>query len=600
MSDDVRPGPDGERIYRGIAAAGGVVHARVVVLRQAAPEVTQRTIPEGEIESERIRFQEALVETRQQIQHIQHKVSEAMGAQEAGIFDAHLLTLEDPTLTQQVLRRITKDGVNAEWAFQEVINQYAAALQAVEDEYLRERAADIRDIGLRVLNNLMGLAAEQGLSRLAHPAIIVAHDLAPSTTAMLDRRTVLGFVTEAGGVTSHTAIMARKLRIPAVVGLPEATRRVRSGDYALVDGHGGALVINPTDATLFQYGQIRERRAALDQRLLDLREQPAVTLDGHRMVLAANIDEPGDVAEAWQAGAEGIGLFRTEYLFLRPGELPDETAQTAAYRAAAEAAAPHAVVIRTMDLGGDKLFPGATPEANPFLGWRAIRISLAHRDWFAAQIRSILRASAFGTVRLMYPMISSLEELIDANAILEECRRDLRKEGIPFDDAMEVGMMIEVPGAALIAHQLAPHVDFFSLGTNDLTQYTLAVDRMNERVASLHRFGHPAVLRLIALTVQAARAHGCRVSACGEAAGDPIFIPLFVGLGVDELSATASVLPEAKFLVRRLKFTEAVALAESALANGSAAEVERQSRNLAESVAPELFSDRSYSPTSKV
>ena len=592
MNDEVRNASGGERIYRGTPAAGGVVHARILVLRQAAPEVAQRTIAESQVESERIRFQDALIETRRQIQNIQHKVSEAMGAQEAGIFDAHLLTLEDPTLTQQVIRRMTNDRVNAEWAFQEVINQYAAALQAVEDEYLRERAADIRDIGHRVLNNLMGLAAEQGLARLTQPSIIVAHDLAPSTTAMLDRRVVLGFVTESGGVTSHTAIMARKLRIPAIVGLSEATRRVHSGDYALIDGHGGALIINPTDATLFQYGQIRERRAALDQRLLDLREQPAVTLDGHRIVLAANIDEPGDVAEARQVGAEGIGLFRTEYLFLKPGELPDEEAQTAAYRSAAEAAAPNAVVIRTMDLGGDKLFPGATPEANPFLGWRAIRISLVHRDWFAAQIRSVLKASAFGKVRLMYPMISSLEELVAANAILEECRQEFRKDGIPFDEELQVGMMIEVPGAALIANQLAPHVDFFSLGTNDLTQYTLAVDRMNERVASLHRFGHPAVLRLIALTVQAARAHGCRVSACGEAAGDPAFIPLFVGLGVDELSATASVLPEAKFLVRRLKYTEAVALAESALANGSAAEVERQSRTLAQSVAPELFSDR--------
>ncbi len=592
MSDDVRTGSNGERLFRGIAAAGGVVHARVLVLRQAAPEVAQRTIPEDGIEAERLRFQEALLETRRQIQKIQHKVSEAMGAQEAGIFDAHLLTLEDPNLTQQVVRRMTNDRVNAEWAFHEVINQYAAALQAVEDEYLRERAADIRDIGNRVLNNLMGLAAEQGLARMTQPSIVIAHDLAPSTTAMLDRSKVLGFVTEAGGVTSHTAIMARKLRIPAIVGLSEATRRVQSGDYALVDGHGGALIINPTDATLFQYGQIRERRAALDQRLLDLREQPAVTLDGHRMVLAANIDEPGDVIEAQRVGAEGIGLFRTEYLFLRPGELPDEAAQTTAYRMAAEAAAPHAVVIRTMDLGGDKLFPGATIEANPFLGWRAIRISLAHRDWFAAQLRATLRASAFGKVRLMYPMISSLEELVDANAILEICREELRNEGVSFDEGMEVGMMIEVPGAALIANQLAPHVDFFSLGTNDLTQYTLAVDRMNERVASLHRFGHPAVLRLIDLTVQAARRHGCRVSACGEAAGDPAFIPLFVGLGVEELSATASVLPEAKFLMRRLKYTEAVALAESALAQGSADEVERQSRALAESVAPELFSDR--------
>ena len=584
--------PSGERVFRGIAAAGCVVHARVMVLRQTAPEVVRHSLSAEGVEAEVRRFQNAVLETRQQIQEIQHRVSEAMGAEEAGIFDAHLLTLEDPTLLQQVIRRLTTDHVNAEWAFHEVISQYVTALQVLEDEYLRERAADIRDIGHRVLNNLMGLAAEQGLARLTQPSIIIAHDLAPSTTAMLDRTKVLGFVTEAGGVTSHTAIMARKLRIPAIVGLPEATRRLHSGEYALIDGHGGTLTVNPTDATLFQYGQIRERRAAFDQRLSDLRDQPAVTLDGHRLVLAANIDEPGDVAEARLAGAEGIGLFRTEYLFLKPGELPDEAAQTAAYKAAVEAAAPDAVVIRTLDLGGDKLLPGAAPEANPFLGWRAIRISLAHRDWFAVQLRSILRASAFGKVKLMYPMISSVEELREANAILEECRAELRAAGTPFDPDVEVGMMIEVPGAALIAGQFAPHVDFFSLGTNDLTQYTLAVDRMNERVATLHRVAHPGVLQLIHLTVLAARAHGCSVSACGEAAGDPAFIPLLVGLGVDELSATAAVLPEAKFLLRRLKYQEAVHLAEAALTAGTAREIERMSRQVAEQAAPELFSDR--------
>lgn len=592
MSEPVPTSPAGERIYRGIPAAGGVVHARVLVLRQAAPEVSRQSIAADNVVAEKHRFQEALIETRRQIQEIQHKVTEAMGAHEAGIFDAHLLTLEDPSLIQQVHRRVEQELVIAEWAFHEVISQYVSALQVVEDEYLRERAIDIRDIGNRVLNNLMGLAAELGLSRLVEPSIIVAHDLAPSTTAVLDRTKVLGFVTEAGGVTSHTAIMARKLRIPAVVGTPEATRRVHSGEYALVDGHGGQLIVNPTDATLFQYGQIRERRAALDQRLADLRHQPAVTLDGRGLILAANIDEPADIAEARRAGANGIGLFRTEYLFLRPGELPDEAAQTLSYRAAAEAAAPDSVVIRTLDLGGDKLFPGAPSEANPFLGWRAIRISLTHREWFATQIRAILRASAYGKVRLMYPMISGLDELHEANALLEECCAQLRAEGTAFDPEMDVGMMIEVPGAALIADQLAPHVDFFSLGTNDLTQYTLAVDRMNERVARLHRTSHPGVLRLIQMTVQAACVHGIRVSACGEAAGDPALIPLFVGLGVHELSATSSVLPEAKFLIRRLKLTEAEKLAEEALKSGSADDIEQASRDLAKRVAPELFPDR--------
>lgn len=582
----------GERVYRGLAAAGGVVHARMLVLNQSTPSVTEQRLALGEIDGEHRRFQNALVETRRQVQEIQHKVGEAMGANEAGIFDAHLLTLDDPTLIGHVNRRITDDHVNAEWAFQEVISRYVAALQSAEDGYLKERAADIRDIGNRVLNNLLGLATEQGLARLTEPVIVVAHDLAPSTTAVLDRTKVLGFLTEAGGVTSHTAIMARKLRIPAVVGLPDATRRVQSGEYALLDGHGGTLIVNPTDATLFQYGQIRERRAALDKRLADLRDQPAVTIDGQRLILAANIDEPSDWAEARKAGAEGVGLFRTEFLFLKQGEIPDENTQFEAYRNVAEAAAPAPVVIRTLDLGGDKILPGASAEPNSFLGWRAIRISLARRDLFSTQLRAILRASVSGNVRLMYPMISSLDELLAANAVLEECRAELQQRGLPFDSGMEVGMMIEVPSAALIADQLAPHLDFFSLGTNDLTQYTLAVDRLNERVAHLHRASHPAVLRLIQLTVDAAGKHGCWVGACGEAAGDPGYMPLLVGLGVDELSATPAVLPEAKFLLRRLKKSEAVSMAKLAVGCGTAGEVEDLSTALARSVAPELFADR--------
>ena len=580
--------PAGERVYRGIPVAGGVAHAKILRLGQTHHDIPDHTLAEEEVAAELERFQRALVETRRQIADVQNRVKTAMGAHEAGIFDAHLLVLEDPTLLDKVYGRV-RSGTNAETAFRDVTSKYAAALAAMDDDYLRERAADVHDVANRVLGNLLGVVSEADLSRITEPVLIVAPDLSPSTTALLDRSKVLGFATDAGGKTSHTAIMARKLRIPAVVGLGDVTRRVQTGEYALLDGHSGALTVNPTDATLFQYGQIRERRAALEHRLADLREQSAVTMDGTRLILAANIEGPSDIPGVKESGAEGVGLFRTEFLFLNPSIPPDEEQQYAVYREVAAAFAPAPVVIRTLDIGGDKLFAGQHHEANPFLGWRAIRISLADTAIFKPQLRAILRASAHGNVKLMYPMISCLEELLMANRLLEECRAELRQAGVPFDEEMEVGAMIEVPSAALIARTLAQHVDFFSLGTNDLTQYTLAVDRLNARVAHLHTPTHPAVLRLIQLTVEAGHAAGCWVGVCGEMAGDPAVIPLLVGLGVDELSATPAVVPAAKFLLRRLRLDEARTLAQAAMACDSSDEILARSLAVARSVAPELF-----------
>ena len=582
--------PIAERVYQGVPASGGVVHARALRLGAPVPEVVRREVAPDETERELARFREALVVTRHQIREIQNRVSKALGAGEGEIFDAHLLVLDDPTLIDEVTAGIRDRRLNAEYVVSMVADRFAAALGAVEDPYLSERAADVRDVAQRLVRNLTGGMTEEDLSRLSEPVIIVAADLSPSTTALLDRSKVLGFATDAGGTTSHTAIMARKLRLPAVIGLGDVTSHVRNGDDVLLDGHGGGFIVNPTDATLYQYGQMRERRAALEVRLADLRAQPALTLDGVRLTLAANIDEPADVRAVTEAGADGVGLFRTEFLFLNSAEPPGEEAQFQAYRTVAAGVAPAAVVIRTMDLGGDKLPGGGLhPEQNPFLGWRAIRISLMEPALFRTQLRAILRASAHGRVKLMYPMISCLEELRAANAQLDLCRAELRRDGVPFDEELEVGMMIEVPAAALIAGDLAREVDFFSLGTNDLTQYTLAVDRLNQRVAHLHAPTHPAVVRLIRLTVQAAREQGLWVGVCGEAAGDPAVIPLLVGLGVDELSATPAVIPAAKFLLRRLKRTEAVALAESVLNCGTAAEILAASKALARECAPELF-----------
>lgn len=581
----------GERVYRGIPVSAGIAHGRVIVLGDAGRTILKREISPGEVDPELARLQEALARTRRDLLEIQRQVAGALGNEEASIFDAHLLVLEDETALAEVHQLIREKHVNAEAAYHQVTEKYARALGELGDEYLAERAADIRDVAGRVLDHLLGRATENDLRNLPEPVLIVAPDLSPSVTAVLDRSRVLGFATDGGGTTSHTAIVARKLGIPAIVGLGDITSRIRTGEYALLDGHGGTLTVNPTDQTLFEYGQLKQRRAALDERLAALREQPAVTLDGHEIPLAANIDQPDDIPALKASGAHGVGLFRSEFLFLNRRDLPGEEEQYLAYRQVAEAAAPHPAIIRTLDLGGDKL-PAAwarTGEQNPFLGWRAIRISLALPELFQTQLRAILRASAHGKVRIMYPMISGLPELREANACLERCREELRSEGIPFDESLEAGIMIEVPGAALMADVLARESAFFSVGTNDLTGYTLAVDRLNERVAPLFAPTHPGVLKLVRLAVEAAHSQKRWVGVCGEAAGDPSVVPLLLGLGVNELSVTPASVPAVKFLIRRLRLPEAEAAARAALAAESAEDALRISRTLARQAAPELF-----------
>jgi phosphotransferase system enzyme I (PtsI) len=467
-----------------------------------------------------------------------------------------------------------------------------SVLGAVDDAYLRERAADLRDVAGRVLDHLSGAVHEHQLQHLSEPCILVAHDLAPSVTAVLDRKHVLGFATEAGGKTSHTAIMARKMGIPAVVGLGPMLDSLQDGEYALLDGHGGVLTLNPTDQTLFEYGQLKQRRAQFEEKLALLREQPAVTLDGHAIILAANIEGPEDMASVQASGANGIGLFRTEFLFLNRSSPPTEEEQFEAYRAVASQTRPgQEAIIRTLDLGGDKM-PGdlhRDGEPNPFLGWRAIRISLDCPELFRGQLRAILRAGCHGKVRILFPMVSSIEELRAAQAILASCKEELRAEGIPFCDTVPVGVMIEIPSAALIAEDLARESDFLSIGTNDLTGYTLAVDRLNERVARLYQPTHPAVVRLIHMTVQAANRHGRPVGVCGEMAGEPALVPLLVGLGVHELSVTPALIPAVKFLLRRLRISETREIAEFALTCNTGIEIHQRSREIARTAAPNLF-----------
>lgn len=584
----------GEKILRGIPVSPGVSRGKLLVLRKSDAAIPRRELAESDLAAETDRLERALVDTRHQILEVQRKVREVLGADEGSIFDAHLLVLEDRVLVDEVGRLIFKEHVNAEFAYHTVAEKYAAALAAVDDEYLRERVADMRDVAARVLSNLQGRAHGADLRHLNEPCIIVIHDLTPSDTAQMDRQNVLGFCTDIGSKTSHTAIMARSLKLPAVVGLKSATKDLESADYALLDGFNGLVIVNPTDQTLFEYGQLVRRQVSLEEKLRDVLPQPAVTLDAHRVSLLANIEQASDADAVRASGADGVGLFRTEYLFINRGAPPSEEDQFQAYRQVAAALRPSPVVIRTLDLGGDKFLSHlAVPtEMNPFLGWRAIRFCLQQQDIFAAQLRAILRASAEGNVKMMYPMISGLDELNEANALVEACKAELRAKGQPFDEQMEIGAMIEIPSAALAASSLARRVKFFSIGTNDLIQYSLAVDRMNERIAHLYDPTHPAILQLIHMTVTAARKSHVRVSVCGEMAGDPVLVPLLVGMGVDELSAAPPLVPAVKYLVRRLKLVETQELANFALNCESSSEILARCEALGRAAAPSLFESR--------
>jgi phosphotransferase system enzyme I (PtsI) len=581
----------GERILRGIPVSAGVCRGKILVLDKPRQAIEKRDLPEAEIPGELNRLQQALIKTREQLQEVQRQLTQSLGAGQASIFDAHLLVLEDPSVIDEVVRVVQQDKVNAEFAFHQITERYIGALAKVEDEYLRERATDMRDVSSRVMNQLLGVNDHMDLAHLTEPCIIIAHDLTPSKTAQLDRKNVLGFATDIGSRTSHTAIMARSLRIPAVVGLKNASQLLTNGEYALLDGFNGNIVVNPTDQTLFEYGQLVRKQVSLEEKLRDALNQHAVTLDNHHIFISANIEQAGDIEAVRNSGAEGVGLFRTEYLFLNRDISPTEEEQYQAYRQVAAALKPNPVVIRTLDLGGDKLLTslGIPLEMNPFLGWRAIRYCLQQEDVFRAQLRAILRASVEGNLKIMYPMISGLDELNQANAFVAQAKQELRKEGIPFDDKIELGAMIETPSAAMIADALAKRVQFFSLGTNDFIQYTLAVDRMNEKIAHLYEPTHPAIVRLIKRTVDAAQKQKVWVSVCGEMAGDPTLTPLLIGLGVDELSAAPSVLAQLKYLIRRLKLSDAKELAAFALECESATEILARSTALAQRAAPSLF-----------
>jgi phosphotransferase system enzyme I (PtsI) len=550
--------------FEGAGVSPGIARGRVHVARDELEEVVRYRIAPSQVADEIARFETALIQTRMQILQMQQRIAESIGAKDAAIFDAHLLVVEDRTLIDEVLRKLETDLCNVEWIFQEVATRYAETLNRIDDPYLRERALDIQDVTKRVISNLQGKGPKTFLA-LNEPHILVAHNLTPSDTASINKANVLGIATDLGSRTSHAAILARSLNIPAIVGLHDITAKLETGEHVLLDGNDGWLIVDPTPKTLAQYAEIESKRAKVTAKLKELRETTSTTRDGRHIVLSANIELPGDVDAVEANGAEGVGLYRTEFLYLNRPSLPTEDEQYEIYRKVAERVRPDPLIIRTFDLGGDKLAPGTvdiSDELNPFLGWRAIRFCLENIDIFKTQLRAILRASVAGNVKIMFPMISGLDELRRAIAVLDECKEELRSSKIDIAERLEIGAMIEIPSAAICASVLAPEVDFLSIGTNDLIQYALAVDRVNEKIAYLYEPTHPAVLRLLKMIADAAHAHNLWVGVCGEMAGDIALIPLLLGLGMDELSTSAILVPRVKRAVQSLTIPECRELVE--------------------------------------
>lgn len=533
---------------KGIAASKGYAIGQVVIKEESEVTVVETKITD--LEAEKGRLKKAIEASREQLSKIKEKAEIELGPEKAAVFDSHMMLLDDPEFTGAVEMNIESSMVNAEKALNDVIEMYMGIFGAMEDEYMKERAADVKDVGKRLLANLSGKAGS-GLENLDENTIVVAHDLTPSDTAQLDKNKVIGFLTNIGGRTSHSAIMARTLEIPAVVGLMDITESVKDGDTVILDGEEGLAIINPDEATIAQY---KEKKAAYEKEKEELKKLIEVethTKAGKRVEVCGNIGKAEDIHQVLENGGDGVGLFRTEFLYMDRNDMPTEEEQFEAYKYVAEKTAGKPIVIRTLDIGGDKKLPylPLPEEMNPFLGYRAIRLCLDRKEIFKIQLRALLRASAYGNIKIMFPMIASLEEFLAAKEVLSECMEELKVEGKEFNADLEVGMMVEIPAAAVYADELAKHVDFFSIGTNDLIQYTLAADRMNEKVSYLYNPQHPAVLRLIKMTIDAAHKEGKWCGMCGEAAGDESMIPILVEYGLDEFSMSATSILRAKQII---------------------------------------------------
>ncbi|QQK80977.1 phosphoenolpyruvate--protein phosphotransferase [Salicibibacter cibi] len=557
---------------KGIAASNGVAIAHAFHLEQPDLNIQKGTV--SDVAEESSRFREALDKAKRELETIRKKTFVQQGEENAEIFSAHLLVLEDPELIYAVESKIKNDGVNASYALQEVSAMYIQMFEDMDNAYMRERAADIRDVSQRVLLHLAGVE-NTSLAAIDKEVIIISHDLTPSDTAQLDRQYTLGFVTNIGGRTSHSAIMARSLEIPAVVGTQNITSIIQNGDLLIVDGAHGEVVVNPDESTLNIYRERQQKLAADKAEQKKLVSEPSITADGKRVELAANIGTPDDMRGVLENGAEGIGLYRTEFLYMGRDSFPGEEEQFEAYRTVVEQMDGAPIVIRTLDIGGDKKLPylDLPEELNPFLGFRALRLCLEKTDMFRTQLRALLRASHYGNLKIMFPMVATLEEFRAAKGLVEEEKKRLNAEGVSFDSQVSVGIMVEIPSTAVAAASFAKEVDFFSIGTNDLVQYTLAADRMSERVSHLYQPYHPAVLRLIKNVIDASHIEGKWTGMCGEMAGEETALPLLLGMGLDEFSMSATSILPARSLMRTLSVNDARALVERALVCGTADEV---------------------------
>ena len=547
------------QVLHGIAASPGIAIGKVYLMEDDDFALVQREITKDETKKEIIRFKEALAKTRADMLATQEKILKTLGKEYARLGSAYLLILEDPLITRDVAKKIS-EGVNAEYALYRIIENVVRSFEMIDDEYFRERKHDIQDVGKKILSHLLG-KEKRSLAGMAAQSIVVAQNLTPADTIQMRENLVRGFATDIGGRTSHTAIVAQSLEIPAVVGLKNATAQMRDGDTIIIDGNQGLVLLNPPPEMIENYKREREIQLAQVRELEKLRDLPAQTLDGHRVMIVANIENPDEIKSVLNHGAEGVGLYRTEFLYFNRTTLPTEEEHYENYRRVAQKMLPYSVIIRTMDIGGDKLahfdLEGFAEEKNPFMGLRAIRFCLKYPEVFKTQLRGILRASADGKIKIMYPMISGVAELKAANKILNAVKEDLRREGKPFDEKIEVGSMIEVPSAAVTADLIARECDFLSIGTNDLIQYTLAVDRINENVAQMYEPLHLSILRLLKTIIDAGHNAGKWVGMCGEMAGDPSFIKVLLGMGLDEFSVAAVQIPKIKKITRSLTMLEA-------------------------------------------
>jgi phosphoenolpyruvate-protein phosphotransferase (PTS system enzyme I) len=564
------------RTYKGIGVSPGIAIGRAVIIESRIASVYRVPIRDEEIAGEVTRFMESLERTKEELLELKQKVSRSMGDEFASIFEAHAMMVSDPAFADKVIQKIESEQVNAEWALSEVQEEFQARFASFDDPYLRERTADVKDVAERVLKHLQGVA-HHDLSEIAHDVIILADDLTPSDTIHFNRRPIVGFATESGGRTSHTSIIAKSLFMPAIIGVPRLTKIVDNDELVIVDGYEGTLLVNPTPAMVAEYRGRVSRHEEAEQKLLQNRELPAITKDARQVTLTANIELVEELGDAVKFGAEGIGLYRSEFLYISKSPLlPTEEEHFEIYRKLAEALAPSPCVIRTFDLGGKKLAREVmgSKEDNPVLGLRALRLCMKHRDMFRVQLRALLRASAFGNIRIMFPLVSGVQELRQVKTLIREISTELDAEGVGYNPELKIGIMIEVPSAALIADLLATEADFFAIGTNDLIQYSLAIDRSNENVSYLYEPLHPALLRLIKFVIDAGKRAGIPVSMCGEMASDPIYAVVLIGLGLEIFSMNPSNVPVIKNVVRAVRYRDCRRIAEIALTKKTAQEIE--------------------------